>query len=105
MIYEHLLEGEQNAISGKELCSRLNLTLRELSKAVEADRRSGKPICASCNGARPGYYIPANREEMETYCKRLHHRAGEIYKTRDACLSTLDGLPTANKQSHEDLKQ
>ena len=96
MIFEMLDTGEQNARTARELAMILKLDRRKVSSLVERERREGKPICATCDSKTPGYYIPANREDMERYCRRLHHRAGEIYKTRAACLETLDSLPTAD---------
>ena len=93
MIHELLHEGEENAITGREICERLHITMRQLTIAVEAERRAGIPICAA-TGKTPGYYLAATREEMERYGRALHHRAGEIYKTRRACLKAARKLPT-----------
>lgn len=92
MIYEILLEGKENAQTSRAICSLLNINSRDLTIAIERERRAGRPICAS-SGEIPGYYIAANRAEMQQYCDRLKHRAGEIFKTRAACLQTLEGLP------------
>ena len=96
MIFELLDTGENNARTARELARVLNTTPRGISSLVEQERRQGRPICATCDSKAPGYYIPATREDMERYCNRLHHRAGEIFKTRAACLETLDSLPTAD---------
>lgn len=93
MIFEMLDTGEQNARTAKELARIIGTDRRSISLLVESERRAGKPICASCDSKTPGYYIPATREEMERYCRRLQHRAGEIFKTRAACIETLDSLP------------
>lgn len=95
MIFELLDTGEQNARSARELAKVLNTDRRSISILVERERRAGKPICATSDSKTPGYYIPATREDMEHYCRRLQHRAGEIFKTRAACLETLDSLPAA----------
>ena len=92
MVHELLLTGEENAIPGREICGLLGITLRELTAAVEKERRAGKPICAA-SGRHPGYFLPANRAEMERYCGRLLHRAGELHKTRRACLAAMNSLP------------
>lgn len=92
MVYEILLKGRENALTGKEIYTTLNIKPRELTAAVERERREGKAICAS-TGNNPGYFIAENREEMERYCKALYRRAGEIFKTRRACLATLEQLP------------
>lgn len=93
MIAEYLERGAENAKSGRELCNILGISPRELSKAVEVERRQGQPICASSNGERPGYYLAANKQEMHIYCRSLWHRAGEIHKTRRACLQAMEQLP------------
>lgn len=93
MVFELLSTGEQNARSARELARALGTDRRSISSLVEQERRAGKPICATCDNKNPGYYVPATREDMERYCSRLKHRAGEIFKTRAACLTTLDGLP------------
>lgn len=93
MITEHLREGAHNAQTGRELCKLLQISARELTAAVEAERRAGNPICASTDPAAPGYFLPADKEELKRYCSSLFRRAGEIHKTRRACLKALDTLP------------
>ena len=98
MVFELLLEGEQNAQTGKELCTILNITPRDLTAAVERERRQGKPICAS-TGANPGYYIAPDKETMQDYCSSLRHREREIAKTRKACNKTIANLPARGTDS------
>ena len=97
MIFEILSEGANNARTGRELCELLNITARDLTAAIERERRAGKPICAA-TGKTPGYYLAANQAEMQRYCRSLWHRAGEIHKTRRACLKTLEDLPAEEGQ-------
>lgn len=92
MIKELLEKGEEKAKTGKELCYYLGITARELTQYIEKERRAGAPICAN-TGRNPGYYLAANKEEMQKYCRSLYHRAGEIHKTRKSCLETLVNLP------------
>jgi len=94
LIHEHLYTGAENALTGKTLCQALGINARELTAAIERERREGQPICAS-TGDPPGYYLAASRDEMERYCRSLYHRAGEIHRTRNACLKTLDSLPVS----------
>ena len=99
MVFELLDIGKGNARTARDLAQQLNTNRRQISLLVEQERRAGRPICATSNGVNPGYYIPASREEMEIYCKQLHHRAGEIFKTRAACLKALDDLPAERNDS------
>lgn len=45
MVYEVLLKGRENAITGKEICSILDIKARDLTAAIERERREGKAIC------------------------------------------------------------
>ena len=92
MVYELLAEGAENARTGKYICNLLNISDRELTQQVERERRAGKPICAA-SGAKPGYFLAANKDEMQRYCKSLLHRQKEIGKTRTACIKTIKQLP------------
>ena len=92
MIADYLAHGAENAKTGKDLCRLLNLTQRDLTAEIERERRAGKPICAN-TGSNPGYYLARTKEEMQLYCNSLLHRAGEIHKTRRACIKTMENLP------------
>lgn len=88
MIAELLSVGRENARTGKELAAVIGCDIREITAAVERERRQGQPICAA-TGENPGYYIASDAEELERYCNRLHHRAAELYRTRQALLNVL----------------
>jgi len=101
MVHELLARGAENARTGRELCEQLGINPRQLTAMIEKERREGRPICASTGtgGSRPGYFLAKNRQEMEHYCKRLRRRAGEIFKTRRACLTTMEGLPPDEREA------
>lgn len=70
LISDFLLTGEQNAQTAKEICNHARcigwkLTERQLSKTIETELRRGVPICASCDSKSPGYYIAADKGEMQ----------------------------------------
>lgn len=93
MISEILPTGAENAITSKEIGRLLNLTHREVTKAIEQERRAGKPICAIVGGFTKGYYLAANKEEMQIYCNSLKRRLRQISKTRAACIKSIGDLP------------
>ena len=94
MIYEILQEGAENATTGREICEKLDLNIRELQAGIRRERKQGRAICASTgHGNKAGYFIPTNQGEMRRYCNSLMHRAGEIFATRKACLDIMDTLP------------
>lgn len=96
MIAEMLAEGKENARTGKELSTALRITARDLTQAIERERRDGQPICAS-TGSNPGYYLAADKGEMQRYCNSLLRRAGEIHKTRRACIKAMKNLPESQE--------
>lgn len=92
MIFELLLPGAENAISAEELRRITGLNKRQLEAAIEKERLHGQPICASCAAPKNGYFLPANREEIETYCRTLHSRAKKIYAVRSALQKAADRM-------------
>lgn len=98
MIAELLGTGEESAITGQELAKALNCDIRTITAQIELERRNGQPICATPKGSFKGYFLAANQQELETYCKRLHHRAAELYKTRQVLLSVLKQLPGVKQE-------
>lgn len=93
MIFELLSTGKENARTARDLATLTGIDRRGVSLLVERERRAGKPICATCDGKMPGYYIAADRVEMQQYCDSLRHREKEIAKTRRACAKTMENLP------------
>jgi hypothetical protein len=91
-ISDYLKPGKANAVSARTLCDLLHIGMRDVSKMVERERRSGVPICAT-SSERPGYYLAKTKGEMLEYCDGLLRRAAEIFKTRSACLATAETLP------------
>jgi hypothetical protein len=92
-ISDYLSEGRENARTGKELCEYLKINRRELRAAVERERREGHPICAAVYGLHRGYYLAANKQEMQEYCASLYRRGGNLFKTRRACMKSMELLP------------
>ena len=88
MVAEYLNRGKDNAITGRELCEALEISLRDLTNAVEKERRQGHPICANVGTPR-GYYLAADPTEMAEYCRSLDRRVREIRRTRRACLRSM----------------
>ena len=88
MIHEILPAGRENALSGRTLAIMFDCDLRAITAQIERERRDGHPICAA-SGERPGYFLPADNEELQAYCDRLKGRAIELFKTRQALVSVL----------------
>lgn len=101
MIAEMLTEGKENARTGREIRAILNISARDLTQAIERERRDGQPICAS-TGRNPGYYLAATKGEMQRYCDSLFRRAGEIHKTRKACIKAMKNLPEEQEGAESD---
>lgn len=90
MVHEFLCAGSGNAVPGRELVNLLQLrNLRELTQAIEKERRGGFPICASTDSANPGYYLPETTEELSRYIGSLDRRLQNVAETRRSCKDAL----------------
>lgn len=91
MIYELLAAGRENARTGRDLAAHFNCNIRDITEQIERERRDGQPICAA-TGENPGYFLAANANELETYCRKLEKRAAEVQKTRQALVNVLQQI-------------
>lgn len=75
--------GRASAITADEL-RRLTgaRSTRAVTIEIEKLRKSGVPICASCDASRPGFYRPENAEELASYLKSLDRRLRSVSQTR-----------------------
>jgi hypothetical protein len=89
VIREILPVGQENAISCARLAEILDMDLREVTRQVERERKSGAPICATTTGENRGYYLADGPGELALYCKSLDRRLLSIKKTRSAIERTL----------------
>ncbi len=86
-----LMTGQGNALTGREIRRILHLKdAREVTALVERERHSGVPICASCDGNRPGYYLPETPAELREYIKRLRGRIKATTVTLEALEAVLE---------------
>lgn len=86
-----LKTGKENATPGAELAALLGCSLRELTAAIERERRAGAPICAS-QSYPMGYYLAADEYELAEYCEQVKSRAVNLFKTRQALVKILKGI-------------
>ena len=75
MILEYLSKGKENAVSTPMLCDMTGLDVRGLRAAVARERLAGEIILSSSRG---GYYIPADRGEVEEFVKTLDGKGRSI---------------------------
>ena len=93
MIADILGQGQETARTGRSICTLLQIKdIRDFTEQVARERKAGQPIAAN-SGRNPGYFLAANKKEMQQYCDSLQRRANEIEKTRKACLATMANLP------------
>ena len=85
---KHLKTGRRNAKTARALAEEMSTDIRQIQQYAETARRIGFPVIASCDRF-PGYYLAASPEEVTEYSGKLHHRAGEIHKTRRELLQNL----------------
>lgn len=77
-IMELLQEGEENAISAKELAKYYNCDTRSITQEIHNLRRSGKVILSVNTGINNGFFLPADRAEVERFAKTMHSRLKQI---------------------------
>lgn len=90
-VSDFLDTGKKNAKSAQKCADYFNTSKRDITQRIEAERRAGKPICASC-GNPAGYYLAADAEELRDFCRQLKGRGIEIFKTRQALLKQLQEM-------------
>ncbi len=95
-IIDYIPYGARNAVTGTELCKLMNCGPRDVTRAIQAARLHGAPICSS-NGDVPGYYLTDDPGELERYIKSLDHRTREMTATREALAVTRDGMSGQNR--------
>lgn len=88
-ISDVLCVGCENALTGEFLAGLFDCNLREVSQAIERERRDGVPICASCDPARPGYFLASDPGELALYLASLDRRLRNIAVTRRHLHDTL----------------
>lgn len=93
MIAELLETGKQNAKKGAYLCDCLGIRERALYKLIADERKAGAAIAASSDPEHAGFYIAADRGEMQRFCDSLARRSRELNRIRKACLASLEKLP------------
>lgn len=79
-IADYLSRGREHATTRRELERITGLAPRDVSLAVERERRSGVPILADGSG----YFLPATDDERAECVRSLRHRAREILLTARA---------------------
>ena len=77
-IMELLQEGEKNSISAKELAKYYNCDTRSITQEIHNLRRSGKVILSVNTGVNKGFFLPADRAEVEGFAKTMHSRLKQI---------------------------
>lgn len=79
MIEELLKPGEVNAISAGELAKITGLEVRAVMHTIRHERLLGKPICSSARG----YFLPADKYELQATINRLYNQASETKKVAE----------------------
>lgn len=83
-ILDLLGTGPDEAKTARHFANLLNCSTRDITAAIEGARRSGVPICATCDSKAPGYYLAESVDSLKKYCRSLARREAEIRKTRQA---------------------
>lgn len=78
IIFEHLPQGAENAVSLRELSARLGIPERHLRAQIVRELEAGYPCLSSCS-RHGGYFRPSDgekgRAEMERFYRQERRRA------------------------------
>lgn len=80
-------QGRENAIAKADLSRITGLQDRALRRAVANERRAGKIILSSCDGA--GYFQPTSERDVLRFIRSMRHRAKETAAIADAVEDAL----------------
>ena len=70
LVFPVLSSGQENALSAASLADLLNVCPRTLRTMVHKERKHGYLIISDSSG----YYRPANREEIQRFCRAMQSR-------------------------------
>jgi len=88
-VRDSLRYGKENAIPSKALAEALGFrSVRELQKAVEAERAAGAVILCDSQGA--GYYLSEDPTELQRFTRTLNARARNTIKAAESAQRALD---------------
>jgi len=88
-VYDSLHYGRENAIPSKVLAEALGFrSVRELQKAVEAERAAGAVILCDSQGA--GYYLSDDPEELRRFTRTLRARARNTIRAAESAQKVLE---------------
>ena len=89
-LFDLLPIGRESAITARELKVLAGAkSTREITLEVERLRKSGIAVCASCDTARPGFYIAESASELSDYLRSLDRRLRSVSQTRRRLGDTL----------------
>ena len=86
MIAELLHEGADHPQTACDLSRLLGMDPRDITRAIEQERKEGLLICATSRG----YFLARDPQEARQYARRLSRRIGSITKTRDALAAAIE---------------
>lgn len=90
-VRDSLRYGKENAIPSKALAEALGFrTVRDLQKAIEAERAAGAVILSDSCGA--GYYLSNDPEELRRFTQTLNARAKNTMKAAESAQRALDAV-------------
>lgn len=90
-VIDFLHYGKENAIPSKKLAAAMGFrSVRDLQKAVEAERAAGAVILCDSQGA--GYYLSNDPVELRRFTQTLNARARNTLKAAESAQRALDAV-------------
>ena len=91
-LFAFLGEGEQNAKTARQLMQSLGYnSVREVAADIARLRKRKNIICSVTDANVKGYYLPANRSDVERFVRKTRSRIRETEKMLKPAEDFLEG--------------
>lgn len=87
-LFSILPQGEEYALTARELAQIANCTPREITRAINRARLDGAPICACGRG----FYFAVTLDELTRYCRAFNRRLRSMRATQEALTDTMNAV-------------
>ena len=84
-----LHNGEENALTARELATSTGLSVRDITLQIARERQAGAVILSSGKG----YFLPSSEDEILHFVRTMNSRARNIYLAAQSAKAMLAKVP------------
>lgn len=97
-LYDCIPQGKENAITATEMAKLFECTERDITRQINALRKSGKIIC-SCES---GYFLPIDDYDIKKFVRQMKSRITDITKATKSAEDYLNERGVNNAENAND---